>query len=249
MSEYHFPVPGADEKKEIVVFVRRHWASFLGQFLLSFLVLIMPIAVWLITLILGFNATIFRGLVVNVLVLFFSAYYLMAITFAFVSWLSFYYNIYIITKLDIIDIEQVGFFGRKISQLSLLRVQDVSSSIKGLAPTFFAYGDVLVETASEQKEAFLLRAVPNPQEISAKIMELHDEVIEREGRHHQLLEGEGALMPGRIAKEASPELLEPLVSQEEKTSYQKLLEKDKEEKTEEGEITKNDLNKGGEIKL
>ena len=239
MSEYNFPVPGSIKEKEIVVFARRHFVAFLGQFLLAFLLLVIPVIITIVIFVFNFDTKIFQGLFLNFLVLILSAYYMVVTTFAFVSWISFYYNIYIVTNTEIIEITQVGFFGRKISQLSLLRVQDVSSDIKGFLQTFFTYGDVLVETAGE-KETFLLQSVPNPQEISSKIMEIHDEIIETEGRHHEILEGEGVLAPGKINKV------------EEKTSYQELLEKEKApevESSKEGEISKDNLDKGGEVDL
>ena len=248
MAEYHFPVPGSEKEGEIEIFVRRHWASFLGQFFLSFVLLLIPIVIIVLVFVLDADRIIFQGVITNFAVLILSAYYLVAITFAFVAWMSFYYNCYIVTKSEIIEITQVGFFGRKISQLSLLRVQDVTSNIQGFLPTFFAYGNVLVETASEQKESFFLQCVPNPQEISSKIMELHDQVIEQEGRHREILEGEGTLVPGSHLP--SPEIKE----ETEGTPYKKLLEKDAQEKSEdkeksEGEISKNDLEKGGEIDI
>lgn len=219
MAEYHFPVPGSDKGKDIIIFVRRHWVAFLGQFLLSLVILIIPIVIFALIYIFNFEEKVFRGVAVNILVLVTSVYYFVAITFAFVAWISFYYDVYIVTKSEIIEITQEGFFGRKISQLSLLRVQDVTSSIKGILPTLFTFGDVLVETASEQKESFLLQSVPKPQEICSRIMALHDEVVGKEGRQHQLLEGEGLLVTS-------------------KETY----------KTE-GEISKNDLDKGGEIEI
>jgi len=234
MAEYHFPVPGSKDEGEIVIFVRRHWASFLGQFLLSSVILIIPTIILVLIYFLARN--IFQGLALNFLVLFFSIYYLIAITFAFISWLSFYYDIYIVTRSEIIDIVQEGFFGRKISQLSLLRVQDVSSTIKGIFPTLFAYGDVLVETAGEQTQNFLLRAIPNPQEICSKIMELHDKIVEREERGQQLSEGEGFLH----AQKAPPP----------STDDQKLLQENITQlPSNQGEVTKDDLDKGGEIEL
>lgn len=251
MAEYHFPVPGSEREKEIVIFARRHWASFLGQFILSFLLLLIPIIILLIIYIVSGGFGVFHGVLNNFLVLILSAYYLVVITFIFVAWLSFYYNCYIITRLEIIEIIQIGFFGRKISQLSMLRVQDVTSSIEGLLPTYFSYGDVLIETASEQKEPFVLCSVPDPQEISSRVMDLHDEVIEREGRHREILEGEGTLLPG---------LHTPPAVHTEKSQYQELLEKEKreteikpseklEEKESEGEISKDDLDHGGEIDI
>src|SRR3972149_8389078 len=246
MAEYHFPIPGAKDEKEIVVFARRHWASFLGQFVLSFLFLVIPIIILVIIYVFNFDRRIFQGLAVNFLTLVLSAYYLVGITFAFVAWMSFYYNCYIITRQEIVEITQVGFFGRKISQLSVLRVQDFTSSINGLLPTLFSYGNVLVETASEQKESIILQSVPNPQEISSKIMALHDEVIASESREQQILDGEGTLTPPKAPPPSPPASPPP-----EKTPEQELLtgEKADEDQSLEGEISKNDLDKGGEIEI
>lgn len=229
MAEYHFPVPGSVDEAKIVLFVRRHWASFLGQFLLSFLMLAVPVA---ILLVLYFSEIeIAKGMVLNFIVLGFSIYYLIAVTVAFVAWISYYYDIYIICQDTIVDISQQGFFGRKISQLSMLRVQDVSSDIEGFLPTFFGFGDVLVETAGEQSQNFLLRAVPNPQEVSAKIMQLHNEIVETEGRHQQMLEAEGVLAPPERPPVVEPPAPEPKAP------------------SKEGEVSGDDLDKGGEIEL
>lgn len=225
MAEYHFPIPGSVDEEKIILFVRRHWASFLGQFLLSFLMLILPAV---ILIIIHFSApNIYRGFTVNFIVLGLSIYYLIAITVAFVAWISFYYDIYIICRDELVDITQQGFFGRKISQLSMLRVQDVTSNIEGILPTLFAYGDVLVETAGEQSENFLIKSIPNPQEVASKVMELHNEIVEKEGRHKEILEAEGALAPGQTR-------------QEEQKSPQEVKQ---------GEVSHDDLEKGGEIKL
>ena len=255
MAEYHFPVPGSIDEKKIVLFVRKHWAAYLGQFFLSIFLFFFPLALLLVIYL--NDRTIFTGLVLNLIVLGTSTYYLIISTFIFTSWLSFYYDLYIVTDESIIDVFQQGFFGRKIVQISLLRVQDVSSNIQGLFPTLFAYGNILIETAGEQTQNVLLEQIPNPQEVSAKIMGLHNKIIEVEGRHHQILEAEGALAPAPqpISKNA--------VQEREKTKYQELLDKEKnpistppeqetkpippQEPNTEGEIQSDDLDKGGEV--
>ncbi len=269
MAEYHFPVPGSVDENKIVLFVHRHWGSFIGQFLLSSVMLVAP-AVILMIIFLS-DVKIAGQFVTHFMVLGFSLYYLVVITVAFLAWISFYYDIYIITEDAIVDIIQEGFFGRKIAQLSLLRVQDVTSSIKGLLPTFFGFGDVLVETAGEQSQHFVLSNIPNPQEVSAKIMELHNGLVETEGRHHQLLEAEGVLASGPIEEETRPAVeTQPPPA----TSYQELLKKDQtpspptnesplppenppsdtlnevlENQTNEGQVSHDDLDKGGEVEI
>lgn len=239
MNEYCFPVPGGKGEEDIVIFVRRHFVAFLGQFLLSSVLLLIPVVILVLIYFFGDIKILSRGLIANFATLIFSAYYLVAITFTFISWLSFYYSVYIVTKLEIIEITQVGFFGRKVSQLSLLRVQDVTSSIKGFLPTLFSFGDVLIETASEQKESFLLLTVPHPQEISSKIMALHDEVVEREGRKGQLVSGEGSLAPPAVNRGQSPVGTVPISPSPPPPPG----------KNTEGEISHDDLDQGGEIDL
>ena len=235
-------IPGMQNQDELVIFARRHWVSFLGQFILSFLMLVLPA---LIVMIFYFTQPgIFGGYVRNVLVILGGTYYLIAITFAFSAWVSYYYDLYIVTDDALVDIIQLGFFGRKTSRLSLLRVQDVSSSTKGILQTMFQFGDVLIETAGEQNQNFSLKAVPNPQVFAAKVMELHDALIEREGRKGQVVQGEGTFVAKKPVETPSPPATPPAPQT---STYQDLLKKDIEEQ--EGEISKDDLNKGGEVKL
>ncbi len=269
MAEYHFPVPGSGEEKRIVLFLRRHWASYLGQIVLSFFLFFFPIILGLAAYFT--DSRFFHGILLNFIVLGFSTYYLVISTFIFSSLLSFYYDLYIVTDDSIIDVVQQGFLGRRIIQISLLRVQDVSSNIQGLFATLFSYGNVLIETAGEQTQNLLLEQVPNPQEVAARIISLHHQLIEAEGRHRQILEAEGVLAPRAIGKLGQEEVAkaEPLefptpeAEETPKTTYRELLEKEKvqtrfgeisEEKkpTEEageGEIEHDDLDKGGTIRF
>lgn len=262
LDEYFCPVPGSEKEKDIVIFARRHWISFLGDIIVSVMLLLLPIVILVAAHYLSPHS--FQGRFLNFLVVAGSAYYLMIITSIFNAWISYYYDIYILTSDLIADITQKGFFNRKISQLSLLRVQDVSSKIEGFFPTMFAYGDVLIETAGESAETFLLKSVPNPQAFSAKVLELHDQLIEREGRHNQILEGEGALQRPIMPESAPAPDPDPTptptqspnpISFNNNTSQteENLSTLDtrycKPRESNEGEIKKDDLNQGGEVKL
>ncbi len=235
LDEYFCPIPGSEQEKNIVIFARKHWVSFLGQIILSCVILILPIAIWILLAIFGNG--IIQGFARNFAVIILSVYYLVAITFTYAAWITYYYDIYIVTKDTIIDITQEGFFGRRVAQLSLLRVQDVSSNIRGFLPTLFAYGNVLVETAGEQKESFLLEAVPNPQAFSAKILELHNQLIEKSERKEGIVEAEGVLSPEKKIQEEKPQIQVQAPSPPQTSP------------TSEGDISKDDLNKGGEIKF
>ncbi|KKQ74383.1 MAG: hypothetical protein US94_C0006G0018, partial [Berkelbacteria bacterium GW2011_GWB1_38_5] len=81
MAEYHFPVPGSVDESKIVIFVHRHWASFIGQFLLSSMMLILPVVI--LVAIYFTQRSILSGLVLNFLTLILSIYYLITATVTF----------------------------------------------------------------------------------------------------------------------------------------------------------------------
>ncbi len=215
MVDYHFPIPGSIEEDKIILFTRKHWFSFIGQAFLSVLLVLIPII--LMVLALHFKHHFTRGLIADFLVLGLSIYYLIIMTYIFTAWLTFYYDIYLVTKDAVIDVTQQGFFGRRISQVSLLRVQDVTSTVQGFFPTLFGYGNVLVESAGEQSQNFLIQSVPKPQEMCAKIMELHDKIIEDQGRQSQITSGEGTLAS------SSSRIPNPAASKDSETPYQQML--------------------------
>jgi len=245
LEEYFCSTPSSKKQKNIVIFARRHWMSFLGDILVSAMLIIVPLII--LFFLHSKWPNLIQGRFVNVLAVFGSAYYLLLISSIFNAWISYYYDLYILTNDSIVDIVQNGFFNRKISQLSLTRVQDVSSKIDGIFPTMFSYGDVLVETAGERVENFLLHAVPNPQVFSAKVLELHDQLIERDGRRQDLMDGEGVLRRGKNPENMNNSSV--LTKQSFEEASQNVESVNHCQIKESGEIKKDDLNLGGEVIL
>lgn len=59
-------------------------------------------------------------------------------------------NRVIITDRNITQVLQFGLFNRKVSQLNVNNVEDVTALQDGVLPTFFNYGTLKIETAGEQ---------------------------------------------------------------------------------------------------
>lgn len=74
----------------------------------------------------------------------------------------------IVTTKNITQVYQVGLFNRKISQLSLADVEDVSAEQKGVFPTIFNFGTLYVETAGEQAN-FHFDFCPNPNAVAKEV--------------------------------------------------------------------------------
>jgi uncharacterized membrane protein YdbT with pleckstrin-like domain len=69
-----------------------------------------------------------------------------------------------LTDERLIDVEQIALFSRKVSTLSLDRVQDITTTEAGFLETFLGIGIVLVQTAGESQE-FRIYGVKDPNHV------------------------------------------------------------------------------------
>lgn len=184
------PIPGHENDK-IIIQTRRHIVSSLSIILMLLFMICLPIV--LLTFLRINVPTIGSSTLMNFIVIAGSVYYLSVATFVFTAWINYYYDILIVTNNEVIDVDQNGIFDRRVTELSILRVQDVSARVKGFIPTFFNYGDVVAESAGENSQTYVIDCVPNPVFIANKIMELHNEHIHREDRTADMMIGEGEM--------------------------------------------------------
>lgn len=103
-----------------------------------------------------------------------SGYILFIWLFGFFSFIDYYLDVWVITSERIIDVRQEGFFSRTVAELKLFQIQDVTSELKGFFKFIFRYGDVYVQTAGE-KERFVFKQIPDPEEIRDIIIKLTEE--------------------------------------------------------------------------
>lgn len=86
-------------------------------------------------------------------------------------------NELIVTNENIILINQLSLFSRKISQLNLAKIQDVSGDQDNFIENMLGFGTLTIETAGETKN-FIFHFCPDPA-ISAKhIIEAHEQFIQ-----------------------------------------------------------------------
>lgn len=102
-----------------------------------------------------------------------AVYLLIIWQFLFKGLADYYLDTWIVTDHRVLEIHQIGLFKRDISELRLSKIQDVSVKIEGMMPTFFNYGDVIIQTAGVVQE-FKFEEIPDPQRIKDEILRLHD---------------------------------------------------------------------------
>lgn len=82
-------------------------------------------------------------------------------------------NVVLVTTEKISQLINVAIFNRKISQLSIGDVQDVTVTQKGIFAHLFKYGTIVIETAGEQAN-YHFTFSPNPYEAAKIIVGAHE---------------------------------------------------------------------------
>jgi len=89
-------------------------------------------------------------------------------------------NVVIVTSEKITQMIYRTIFDRKISQLSIGDVQDVTVSQRGIFAHIFNYGTLTIETAGEQQN-YTFTYTPNPYETAKLIVGSHEENLKKYG--------------------------------------------------------------------
>lgn len=92
-------------------------------------------------------------------------------------------NQLIISDKNVTQVLQIGLFHRKVSELSMANVEDVTAQQQGVFPTIFNYGILKIETAGEQNN-FVFIYCPNPNAYAKAILDARLAFITANGGHH-----------------------------------------------------------------
>lgn len=87
-------------------------------------------------------------------------------------------NQLIVTDENITQVSQIGLFRRKISELSMHNVEDVTADQHGIMQTFFNYGTLVIETAGEQNN-FNFVYCPNPNAYAKAVLDARQMYFKR----------------------------------------------------------------------
>lgn len=90
-------------------------------------------------------------------------------------------NRLIVTDRNITQILQYSLFSRKVSQLNMVNVEDVTSMQSGIFSTVFGYGELRIETAGEQSN-FSFPLCPRPGYYAKIILEAREKML---GQHSE----------------------------------------------------------------
>lgn len=165
----------------LVADVRRHW---FGLFLLYFQLFV---ALGLsLTLIFAFLPDVIESLSLNessanaVASLFGLVTVVFAFLFLILATRIYKGNQLIVSDKNVTQVLQIGLFDRKVSELSMGNVEDVTAQQSGIFPTMFNYGTLRIETAGEQNN-FIFVYCPNPNAYAKAILDARLEFVTEHG--------------------------------------------------------------------
>lgn len=148
----------------IILFLRSHFVTNISWIIITGILLSLPvIAVFLLPLFqIDFLSSQTFARYTAIYVLF---YYLMVSSYVFISFLHWFYNVFIISSERVVDIDYSDIVIHNIAITNLSHIEDIHYAQSGFIPTFFNYGNLFVQTAGTERN-FEALAIPRPREAT-----------------------------------------------------------------------------------
>jgi uncharacterized membrane protein YdbT with pleckstrin-like domain len=164
-SKARFETQQLDEP--IILVLRRHWITNI-PWIIGVIVMILVPFVPIFSPIISYMPLRFQWFFVIL-------WYLLTTSFLLEKFLSWFFNIYIITDERVVDVDFYSLIYKQISDAGLDKIQDVTYRTGGFLGTIINYGDILIQTAGTQ-ENIQFEKVPQP----AKVVSILNELIYQE---------------------------------------------------------------------
>lgn len=149
-----------EQREKIILLLRQHWITQIRWIIMGIIGIGVP-AIFIWVPILDFLPANYQFMA---LVL----WYLLLIAYIFENFISWFYQVFIITDERIIDINFTNLIYKELSEAKIDNIEDVTYRQGGVLRAAFNFGDVVMQTAGAQRE-FMIEGVPEPNRV-VKIM-------------------------------------------------------------------------------
>ena len=111
--------------------------------------------------------------------------YLLVLIITFEGFLNWYFNVYIVTDKNIVDVDFHSVLFKNIDVAPLRNIEDTSSSMGGIFSAIFHYGNVFIQTAGAGK-TIDFHSVPRPHHVADFILDEAHKIYGRgrDAYHH-----------------------------------------------------------------
>lgn len=151
-----------DEK--IISIERRHWASYLRQITVSLLIIIPPFFFVEFFLSHWIPSLIFLSIVIA------------GFLYALLTWISWQMNGIIITSKRLIYVNQKSIFSKKVAEVPITNIQDITFEINGVMASIFSFGTVTIVSSGS---VWNVKKIADPEGVQDYLLQLREKLIER----------------------------------------------------------------------
>lgn len=170
-QDAHFA--GEQNDEEIILLMRAHIITTVPWIVGSILLLVLPVILLPLLGGLGVLGNVGVGMTFSLLIF----WYLGTFTFAFLNFLYWYFNVYIVTNQRIVDVDWYSLVHREVNVSQISKIQDITANQIGVLSGLFDFGHVLIQTAGTEPN-FEYSNVPHPQLVARKLQELLEAATE-----------------------------------------------------------------------
>lgn len=157
-----------EKNEKILLFLRRDFITNAKWLLIGIALIAFPFFLIFSQHFFG-NLLPFLSFEFYLLLLFF--YYLFVATYLYINFITWYYNVALITDQRVIDVDFSSLVYKDVATTKLSLVQDVSYAQVGVIRTFFDYGNILIQTAGSL-DNFVFESSPKPEAVVHIVEEL-----------------------------------------------------------------------------
>lgn len=147
---------GIKPDEKVVLWIDKHWILRVAVIALWVIITVIPGVIGYLLI----NAFVQDSASFATAMTFLFVYELFALLYGFISLLNEELDLFIITNKRVIDVDQINFIQRKVSDMPIVNIQDVSYECKGLLGTLLTYGTIHVTTAAGDSSNIRIRFVP-----------------------------------------------------------------------------------------
>lgn len=162
-----------DPKEEVLLMLRRHFITNV-PWIFGFVAMILAPLTLSFFPVMDFLPDRFK----TITLLF---WYLFSVGFALEQFLSWYFNVYIVTDERVVDVDFYNLIYKEVSSTKIDKIEDVTYVTGGALRSLLNFGTVTVQTSAEKRE-FEFEDVPHPEKVTGFLNEM---ILEEEQEAHE----------------------------------------------------------------
>ncbi len=159
-----------EPSEKIILFLRRHFITNLNWMGLSFILLALPL---FLPLAAEYFSDYFLLIPLPFFIILLGFYYLIIIGYIYIQFVSWFYNVGIITNKQLVDVDFTDIMYRDIAKVRIEDVVDVEFSQGGFLDSIFDFGQINVQTEG-LKSNFEFEEIPKPDRAADLILDLKE---------------------------------------------------------------------------